>query len=263
MPIRSLIKKVARQPARAEVPSGRRVYGVGDIHGRLDLLDELLMAIEADDAGRPPSDTTIIFLGDLIDRGPNSRGVIERLMDYRHRSNAKFLMGNHEQVFLQAVSGDVNALRFLIRIGGRETILSYGVDEADYAQLSFDELSTALRKRVPNEHIAFLSSFDAWVEVGDYLFVHAGVRPGVPLEEQSLREFCWIRGDFLRHRGSFGKVVVHGHSITEQAEVRPNRIGIDTGAFASGRLTAIGLEQDERWVLSTGAGGALTAEALV
>ena len=104
---------------------------------------------------------------------------------------------------------------------------------------------------MPADHVAFLAAFEKWIEIGDYLFVHAGLRPGVALAEQSTSDLCWIRDDFLRHRDSFGKMVVHGHSITEDIDERPNRIGIDTGAFASGRLTAIGLEGDERWFLST------------
>lgn len=240
------------------MPAGQRVYGIGDIHGRLDLLDELLLSIDADDASRPAADKSVIFLGDLIDRGPDSRGVVDRLIEYRMgKTEVRFLMGNHEQVFLRALSGDVNALRFLIRIGGRETILSYGIGESEYGSLSYEQLGEALRAKVPEHHIAFLGGFEPWVEVGDYLFVHAGLRPGIPFHQQGLDELCWIRGDFLQHRGSFGKIVVHGHSISEDVEIRPNRIGIDTGAFATGRLTAIGLEQDQRWFLSTG--GSLVA----
>jgi len=242
-----------RAPRQARVPDDRLVYAVGDIHGRRDLLDELLSRIEADQARRAPAETLVIFLGDLIDRGPDSRGVVERLIDYAAGPVAcRFLMGNHEEVFLKALRGDLRALRFLIRIGGRETILSYGIDEEEYRALDFAELMASLQARVPQSHVDFLAGFERWVEEGDYLFVHAGIRPGVPLEAQKDSDLRWIRDDFLRHREDFGRIVVHGHSISDDADLRPNRIGIDTGAFASGKLTAIALQGGERWFLSTG-----------
>ena len=253
MPVQSLLNLVRGRVSRGHrVPEGQRVYAVGDIHGRLDLLERLLASIEADDAERLRSSTSIIFLGDLIDRGPDSRGVVERLLEFsRGPMAARFLMGNHEEVFLQAIGGDLRALRMLIRIGGRETILSYGISAEQYRELEFQDLAQRLRENVPVEHVQFLSTFERSVEVGDYLFVHAGLRPGVAIDEQSATDLRWIRDIFLRHRDSFGKLVVHGHSISEEADVRSNRIGIDTGAYASGRLTAIGLEGDSRWFLST------------
>lgn len=252
MPVRSLLKLVSRPSAPApEIPPNRRIYAVGDIHGRLDLLDRLLAMIESDDAARGGPDSELIFLGDLVDRGPHSRGVVDRLMALADRRPARFLMGNHEEVFLSAVAGDLKALRFLIRIGGRETLLSYGISENDYRTLDFEGLMEAVQAAVPAAHIAFLAAFEHWIEAGDYLFVHAGLRPGVLLEEQKPADLRWIRDDFLKHRDSFGKIVVHGHSITDDIDERGNRIGIDTGAFASGKLTAIGLEGGERWYLST------------
>jgi serine/threonine protein phosphatase 1 len=254
MPVKALLNFVRRaQPQAERVPDGMRVYAIGDIHGRLDLLDSLLASIADDDQMRGDGVTTLyVFLGDLIDRGPDSRGVVQRLLDFsRSGRDARFLMGNHEQVFLRATAGDPRALRFLIRIGGRETLLSYGISEEDYRALDFDELAVLATEKVPAAHLAFLGSFEKWVAIGDYLFVHAGLRPGVSLEEQEHSDLCWIRDDFLMHRDSFGPMVVHGHSITEDIDVRSNRIGIDTGAFATGRLTAIGLEGGERWFLST------------
>lgn len=251
MPVKSLVKALTRSRTPA-VPDGRRIYAVGDIHGRLDLLDRLLDTIAEDQAGRRPAQDELVFLGDLVDRGPDSKGVVERLLQLR-RSNphVRFLMGNHEEVFLRAAAGDARSLRFMLRIGGRETIASYGVTEQEYADLDYGALAQRLGELVPAEHVAFLSGFERWVAAGDYLFVHAGLRPGIPIEEQSEEDLCWIREDFLDHRDSFGKIVVHGHSISEEVEVRSNRIGIDTGAYASGRLTAIGLEGEERWFLST------------
>jgi serine/threonine protein phosphatase 1 len=252
MPVKALLNLVRRTPPRAEqVPEGVRVYAIGDIHGRLDLLEALLASIDDDDAGRGPARTELIFLGDLVDRGPDSAGVVERLMHLADTGKVRYLMGNHEEVFLRALEGDLRALRFLVKIGGRETLLSYGISADEYRDLDYDELMPLLREKVPPAHVSFLSAFESWIEVGDYLFVHAGLRPGVSLEEQKLSDLCWIRDDFLRHRDSFGKMVVHGHSITEDIDIRSNRIGIDTGAFASGRLSAIGLEGEERWFLST------------
>ncbi len=252
MPVRSLLNLVSRaQPRACSIPAGRRVYAVGDIHGRLDLVDRLLGMIDADDRSRGPAATELIFLGDLVDRGPELRGVVERLMALREDRSVRFLRGNHEEVFLHALTGDLRALRFLIRIGGRETLLSYGITADEYRELDYDELMALIVAKVPADHIAFLASFEDWIEIGDYLFVHAGIRPGVTLAEQKSSDLCWIRDEFLRHRDSFGRMVVHGHSITEDIDERANRIGIDTGAFASGRLTAIGLEGDQRWFLST------------
>lgn len=234
------------------LPEGRRVYAIGDIHGRLDLLDDLLRRIDEDDRIRGPARTTLIFLGDLIDRGRESKGVIERLMTLsRSGRDVHFLLGNHEQVFLRAIAGDARATRLLVRIGGRETILSYGIPEEEYRELGFEQLTEMLRHMVPADHVEFLSSFESWIEIGDYLFVHAGVRPGVAIEAQSKADLCWIRDEFLSCEESHGKMIVHGHSIQEEVDVRHNRIGIDTGAYASGRLTAIGLEGADRWFMST------------
>lgn len=242
-----------RAPARepiGSIPEGQRVYAVGDIHGRLDLLDRLLDRIAEDDAGRAPAETTIIFLGDLIDRGPESAQVVERLRRLaERRANTRFLLGNHEEVFLRAVAGDKKALPFFNRIGGRETILSYGVSEEDYRTCDYDELMAMLQARVPQEHIDFLSGFEDIIIIGDYAFVHAGIRPHEPLASQRTSDLRWIRDEFLDHDAPLEKVIVHGHSITDDVDVRPHRIGLDTGAFASGQLTAMGFEADKRWVL--------------
>lgn len=253
MPVQRLLNLVAkRRPQLPEVPPGRRVYAIGDIHGRLDLIDTLLDAVVADHNGRDAAEVLIVFLGDLVDRGPDSCGVVDRLIAFsRGPFDCRFLMGNHEEVFLKALTGDMRALKFLLRIGGRATILSYGISEDEYQGLDFEQLSAVLQQRVPAAHIAFLRGFEQAIEVGDYLFVHAGIRPGVELEAQKASDLRWIREDFLDHRDSFGKMVVHGHSITEEVDSRANRIGIDTGAYQSGRLTAVGLEGADRWFLST------------
>lgn len=234
------------------VPAGQRVYAIGDIHGRLDLLDTLLRAIEADDARRGPAQSRIIFLGDLIDRGPHSAQVVARAMEVQAGPwNCQFLLGNHEEVFLQALAGDLKALTFFVRIGGRETILSYGVTEDEYRNSDYPELLELLTRRVPASHIRFLSSFEDLVIVGDFAFVHAGVKPGQALVDQRASDLRWIRREFLDHTNGFEKIIVHGHTITEEVEVRQHRIGLDTGAYSSGKLTAMGFEANERWILDT------------
>lgn len=248
---RFLDAALKRETADPAIPPDLRVYAIGDIHGRLDLLDQLLEEIRADSAGRAEANNLLIFLGDLVDRGPDSRGVIDRLLELRGTGvDARFLLGNHDEVFLKAASGDRKACRFLTRIGGKETILSYGVSLEDYQSCDYDDLADMFASKVPAAHKAFLSSFDNYLEIGDYVFVHAGIRPGVALEEQKETDLRWIRSEFLECRDTHPKMVVHGHSISEEVDVCRNRIGIDTGAFASGRLTALGLEGTDRWFLS-------------
>ncbi|NJC34099.1 serine/threonine protein phosphatase 1 [Sphingomonas jejuensis] len=236
-------------PARC-VPDGVRVYAVGDIHGRLDLLDALLAMIDADAAGSGAR-IELVFLGDLVDRGPDSAGVVERLRLLAAERPIRVLTGNHEEIFLKALGGDREALRFFTRIGGRETILSYGVSKQQYDSTGYDELFELMSTSVPVAHVDFMRGFEDQVQVGDYLFVHAGIRPGVPLEDQTLADLRWIRRTFLDDATDHGPLVIHGHSITDEVDERPNRIGIDTGAFASGRLTAIALEGTDRWYLNT------------
>ncbi|MFL9839841.1 metallophosphoesterase [Sphingomonas sp. ST-64] len=241
-----------RDTPTGSIPPGQRVYAVGDIHGRLDLLDDLLERIERDDATRAPLDTTLIFLGDLIDRGPDSAQVIERLRQLSAAVPAiRFLLGNHEEVFLKAMADEKGALPFFIRIGGKPTALSYGITEAEYLACDYPALLNLLRTRVPPEHLDFLSRFEDVIVIGDYAFVHAGIDPAIPLDQQSTGSLRWIREEFLGHRGTLEKIIVHGHTVTETIEQRAHRIGIDTGAYASGRLTAIGLEGDSRWFLQT------------
>ncbi len=233
-------------------PDGMRIYAVGDIHGRLDLFEQLLKLIEADDASRPPREIQLVLLGDLIDRGPSSAGVIEKAMALKRASpSVRILTGNHEEVFLRSIGGDVRATRLLVRIGGRATLLSYGFTDSEYQALDYAALTELLPDRIPAAHVAFMNGFEDVIELGDYVFVHAGIRPGVDLSAQKKSDLRWIRDEFLSHAGSHGAMIVHGHSITDEVDQQPNRIGIDTGAFASGRLTAIGLEGEERWFLQT------------
>jgi serine/threonine protein phosphatase 1 len=237
----------------ARVPDGTRIYAIGDIHGRNDLLHTLLRQIDADDAARGPADTTIIFLGDLMDRGDDSAGVIETAMALRASGKkVRFLMGNHEEVFVRACrKNDPKITRFFLRIGGEATVLSYPITRMEYMTLDMEQLSERLMTLVPPEHLGFIESFEDQIVIGDYAFVHAGIKPGVPLSEQKVSDLRWIREEFVEQRGDLEKVVVYGHTIYDDIEERGSRIGIDTGAYDSGKLTALGLEVGERWYLQT------------
>jgi serine/threonine protein phosphatase 1 len=233
-------------------PEGQRIYAIGDIHGRLDLLDQLILLIEEDNASRERVRTQLIFLGDLCDRGPDSRGVIERVMQLASASSdVRLIAGNHEELLIRAWDGDRRSAGLINRVGGKETMLSYGIDEADYDKVDLDELVELISNHVPEDHIAFLKGADDWIVAGDYLFVHAGIRPGDALEEQRTSDLRWIRREFTDFNGDHGMIVIHGHTITEAVDAQDNRIGIDTGAYATGKLTAIGIEGAERWFLQT------------
>lgn len=236
------------EPAKASLPAGQRVYAVGDIHGRLDLMVALAEAIEADDRARGAADTTVILLGDLVDRGPDSAGVIKAARLWGQQRHVRFIAGNHEEMFLDSLE-DTETLRHFIRYGGRETLLSYPITRDAYLAAEVEDLQAMMRAAVPPEDIDFLASFEDRIEIGDYLFVHAGIHPDLPIEEQRTSHLRWIREPFLSHAGDLGRVVVHGHTITEDVAVLPHRIGIDTGAYQSGRLTALGLEGSTRWLI--------------
>jgi serine/threonine protein phosphatase 1 len=242
-----------REAATADsVPEGTRVYAVGDVHGCLDLLDRLLAALDADAAAREPAETRLIFLGDLVDRGPDSAKVVERV---RHLQSAgagvQVLAGNHEELFLQALANEPQALRLFARVGGRETAISYGIAADEWERLDYDALHERLNEVVPPEHRQFLEALEDSVTIGDYHFVHAGVRPDRALDAQKTSDLRWIREPFLNHRGRLGKRIVHGHTIAPEVEFRTHRIGIDTGAYATGRLTALGLEGEATWLVQT------------
>jgi serine/threonine protein phosphatase 1 len=235
------------QPA---IPQGERIYAIGDIHGRRDLFEALVALIEADDAARARAKTTIVLLGDLIDRGPESAGVLDAAMALKARRPLRIIAGNHEEMLLGGFERR-EVLRAFITYGGRETLLSYGLDPETYNEASLDELQAMLPSLVPERHLAFIHEMENHVQIGDYLLVHAGIRPGVDLELQRLSDLRWIRGEFLDDKRDHGVVVIHGHTIVDEVDERSNRIGIDTGAYASGVLTAIGLEGTDRWFLST------------
>lgn len=246
--------KAAPEPAvrrMAAVPPGIRVYAVGDVHGRLDLLQQLFAMIAQDIAARGSAEVHLVMLGDLVDRGPESAGVIELLTRRPPWAHAMHLLrGNHEDTFLAIAEGDREELPGWLQFGGVETLESYGIS-ARTTSLAGPMFDAELRARVPAAHLKLLRDMHECLQIGDYLFVHAGIRPGVALDRQDARDLYWIRQDFLRSEVDHGVMVVHGHSISEDIEERWNRIGIDTGAYASGRLTALALEGVERWYLQT------------
>jgi len=245
----------AFSPRRPRLPSGaraHRAYVVGDIHGRLDLLDQLLARIDDDLRRNPARKTLLVFVGDLIDRGPQSAEVVERLRTYRRDGvRPVFLLGNHEEVLLRILNGDAALIQKWRWFGGAECLKSYGVDAAKLPEQPGAEAVAAIRAAIPKEHIEFLESFVDTCRFGDYLFVHAGIRPGVELEQQTQNDLRWIREPFLLDETDHGFVVVHGHTITPEVDERQNRIGIDTGAYRTGVLTALVIEGRERRFIDT------------
>ena len=228
-----------------------RTYVIGDIHGRADVLDKMVKEIERDLKEYPAADGVTVTLGDYVDRGPNSRGVLDRLACNPFPTRYIALKGNHEAMF-EAFLHDPTVASQWRRFGGLETLHSYGVPVAAVMiGKGFEEASNALRQAVPQEHLRFLESLKLSLSVGDYFLCHAGVRPGVPLEDQSAEDLLWIREEFLNSKISFGKIVVHGHTPTIAPEVLPTRINIDTGAFATGRLTCLVIEGASRRFLAT------------
>lgn len=226
-------------------PPGKRAYAIGDVHGCGDLLDRMLRLIAADEQrlGRS-GDTYLVFLGDLIDRGPDSSGVIERLIttDWGYVKPV-FIMGNHEEMLLRLLGDEPGIVHDWLYYGGYQCAQSYGVEVGALAQLSNQEAVAALRAAIPARHIAFLESFVDSFRFGDYVFVHAGIRPGVPIEQQALQDLRWIREGFIDVSRNDALVVVHGHTIMDDLKIAPGRIGIDTGAYGGGGLSAVRIEE--------------------
>jgi serine/threonine protein phosphatase 1 len=245
------------EPRQPKVPAGYRLYAIGDVHGRDDLLAELLASIDADSASRGTAKRVLVFLGDLIDRGASSAEVVERLRSYKPAgTRLVFLAGNHEEVLLRIIDGESRLVADWLRFGGAECLLSYGADPQRLRKMTPERAVEVIRAAIPAAHIEFLRTFDDTFRAGDYLFVHAGIRPGVPLAEQAPADLRWIREPFLTDSAEHGFLVVHGHTIRETVELCVNRIGIDTGAYRTGVLTAVGLEGVDRWFLEARAGAA-------
>ena len=227
-----------------KLPSGSRVYAIGDVHGRADLLQETFSRIDRHRNAHPIGNALEIMLGDYIDRGPSSFEVIE-FLSARVRGGTICLKGNHESFLLEFLK-DPTILSAWQRCGGLETLMSYGLEPSlDLSPEDQESLAASLAERLPAHHHDFLIDLPLCFTLGDYFFVHAGVRPGVALPNQRAEDLLWIRDDFLRHEGSFGKFVVHGHTPVSEPDIRSNRINIDTGAFASGNLTCAVFEDDQ------------------
>ncbi len=239
-------KWLRREPGRFRYPPsqmGEVFYAVGDIHGRLDCLRLALLAIDKDKASNVFSGLVKeIYIGDYIDRGPDSRGVIEALIERSVSANTLFLLGNHEILLKSFLGGDMN-LEYWRPLGGLETARSYGASSKRLREsngFSGEELAAL----TPPGHLRFLDRLKPYVLAGRYCFVHAGLRPGVALEQQKVEDLAWIREDFLDYPDSFGPIVVHGHTPVADIEFRHNRINIDTGAYVTNRLSVIRIDGD-------------------
>ena len=225
--------------APGNLPPGQRIYAVGDVHGCLDRLRALHAQIADDLKSRPTAEPLLLHLGDYVDRGPDSAGVIAMLAATSPVANVPTvnLMGNHEQMMLAAIAtGETEAGELWLANGGADSLLSWGVPRSAQPK----EWPSYL----PKAHLIFLRDLAPSYAAGNYLFVHAGIRPGIPLERQTRHDLMWIREPFLSCKESFGWVVVHGHTPRQEPTVRPNRIGIDTGAVMGGVLTCAVLEED-------------------
>lgn len=235
---------------RPRLPEGLRIYAIGDVHGRADLLERLFGLIDADLGRRPAPRALHVLLGDYIDRGPASRAVIDGILARAVQCELVTLKGNHDAFLLQALDDPATMGDWLL-MHGVETLASYGLTSANVAGSRLSDLARAFAAALPPSHLDFFRGLRSSFLCGDFFFAHAGVRPGVDLARQSERDLLWIRQEFLRHEGDFGKVVVHGHTPVHNVERRRNRIGIDTGAYASGKLTALVIEGSDLRVIDT------------
>jgi diadenosine tetraphosphatase ApaH/serine/threonine PP2A family protein phosphatase len=225
----------------ARIPQGWRIYAVGDVHGRLDCLTHMLKLIERDIAKERPENHRIVMLGDYCDRGPDSAGVIDLLAKKATEEEFVCLLGNHDVWFSDFLRDPEAVGDSFLYFGGRETLASYGIDPGR-RPVPAVTLSHQLAEKLPPEHWQFLSKLLPSYTMGDYFFCHAGVRPGIDLDKQSIDDLIWIRDEFLFYPASFGKVIVHGHTPHRIAQVRRNRINVDTCAYMSGVLTCLVLE---------------------
>jgi serine/threonine protein phosphatase 1 len=231
------------------LPDKVRIYAVGDVHGRADLLDQVLSRIDADLKAHPDCQPLQIFLGDYIDRGPSSRSVLDLLINRARTHDVVCLKGNHEAYFLEFLKNPA-VLDDWQRFGALETLMSYGLKPSKKADATVQmELAKELSIFLPKHHRRFLRSLAPCFTCGDFFFVHAGVKPGVPLSQQREVDLLWIRDDFLLCEDDFGKVIVHGHTPVRAPDIRANRINIDTGAYATGRLTCLIIENGGFFVL--------------
>lgn len=252
--IRKFLPSYRSAPRPSDALEFERVYAVGDIHGRLDLFRALIAEVATDNRLRDPAVTAIVLLGDIIDRGPDSAHLL-RACKRLTGSTDRFIVlkGNHEAMMVAALRHDVSVLRPWLRFGGRQTLHSFGMTDAQIDGREPFDVAADARRLIGEELLDWVDALPISMCSMDYLFVHAGIRPGVALEDQDENDMLWIRDDFLDHDLDFdGLVVVHGHTVFEGSpDIAHNRISIDTGAYYTGQLTAVGLEKDEGWIFST------------
>ncbi|WP_375396505.1 metallophosphoesterase family protein [uncultured Sphingomonas sp.] len=238
---------------RADTPATMpRLYAIGDIHGRADLFEQIIDHIKDDVLTRDQRPTRIIILGDFIDRGPASAAIVTLLMRLRKESNLIVLKGNHEAAMVDALAGDHDALDLWLAHGGLETLASFGVDVDDIDQADTLQILRRARAEIPPSIRRWLRDLPTHASFGRYYFVHAGIQPGVPLDEQSDASRLWITDDFIASDADHGAVIVHGHTIHEDGvQIMPNRIGVDTGAYRTGKLSAVMIEDDRIEVITS------------
>lgn len=250
--LKTLFGGNARSPT-ITVPAGERIYAVGDVHGRADLLRQLHAMIAEDAASRGWARNHLIYLGDYVDRGPDSRGVMALAMDDEPSGfNKLHLRGNHEAMLLSFLDDPYSGSAWL-NIGGDAVLREFGITvPSEFGQSGqLARAAQLLSEALLPRELAFLKNLKPCHQAGGYFFAHAGVRPGVPLDRQQEQDLIWIRGPFLNYNNDFGAIVVHGHTVCNAVEIKPNRIGIDTGAHATGKLTCLILEANKRWLLQT------------
>ncbi|MBR0717259.1 metallophosphoesterase family protein [Bradyrhizobium liaoningense] len=222
------------------LPEGLRIYAMSDIHGCAHLLEQMLRVIDADLINSRPPYAIEVFMGDFIDRGPDTRSTLDLLVERSRRGNAIFLKGNHEAILVDVME-DPSRFDDWLRVGGAQTLMSYGL-APDSQKDDPAALLRRLLQVMPTEHVEFLDNLRLSFTCGDFFFVHAGVRPGVPLAKQQEADLLWIRDEFLQCEKDFGKYVVHGHTPVRAAELLANRANIDTGAYATGNLTLMSIQ---------------------
>ncbi len=246
-----------KPPREFWIPENQRVYAVGDIHGRADLVERIHEIIISDAAEHSHKKNFIVYLGDYLDRGPYARETIDLLISSQPPGFERvYLMGNHEQILLNFLD-EPSILSMWLGVGGGSTLMSYGLKPpgSGFSEQKAHEVRDELREKIPAEHIGFIKNLRQSFPAGDYLFVHAGIRPAVPIEDQTPDDIYWIRDEFLNSDADHGKMVIHGHTISEDIQHLSNRIAIDTGAYASGVLSCVVLEENRIKFLSTAGPG--------
>lgn len=247
-------KAAAAAPANPCVPDGTIVWAIGDVHGRLDLLKPLVEAIMADARASDARRKVVVFLGDYIDRGPDSRGVIQYLVALPKDAGVewRFLKGNHEEAMLDFLDDPTTGPTWC-EYGGDATLASYGLrlPQMKHKPEAWKHVADDLDHKVTSAERTFLEGLELSLSIGDYFFSHAGARPGIPLDQQSERDLMWIRNNFLDSEVEFEKVVVHGHTPTPEVYADRRRIGVDTKAYASGMLSALDLRGASRMLIQT------------